>query len=353
MSEVLVNLKDLTYQIELKTGDMDRQQALFTLLFQLLLENIHALLDKDSWLSGQITAIHTMISSPVSAASIEEATKSLKEVIYKQGILKDTLNEEKLAVKNLMLTFVERLTQMASSTDSYYESVTAFSKKVNQATDIGDLNSALTSILEATREAQKEAITSRDNMAFAQFEVQRAAERIINLEKELAQMSELVCEDHLTGSLNRRGLDESLEREINRATRFNKPLCVALLDLDDFKKINDTYGHTTGDEVLVHLVSVIKDTLRKLDVIARFGGEEFLVLLPETPADDALKIVTRIQRELTKRIFMHDNLSILITFSAGVASMQPNESQKELLARADNALYEAKRAGKNRVILAR
>jgi diguanylate cyclase len=354
MNEALSRLKQLSFQIELKIGDMDKQQALMTMLFQLLLENMHALLDKDSWLSNQITAVHTMISSPMSETSLEEVTKSLKEVIYKQGLLKNTLEEEKIAVKNLMVTFIDRLGSMVSTTDTYYQTISNFSKKVDKAADISDLNSALVSMMDATREAQKEAISSRDNMVFAQQEVQRAEARIAALENELILVGEMVREDHLTGSLNRRGMDESLEREIHRANRFDTPLCIALLDLDDFKKINDTHGHATGDEVLVHLVKVVKDTLRKLDIIARFGGEEFMILLPETPAEEAVQIITRLQRELTKRIFMNrdSDENLLITFSAGVALLLPEETQHSLLDRADAALYKAKHAGKNRVVLA-
>jgi len=206
--------------------------------------------------------------------------------------------------------------------------------------------------MEATKEAQDQALRSRDEMIGARQEMQKAEARIQMLESQLVHMGELVREDQLTGSLNRRGMDESLDREIANADRRHAPLCVALLDLDDFKRINDTHGHATGDEVLVHLVNVVKDTLRKLDVIARFGGEEFLVLMPETSPDEAMQIITRVQRELTKRIFMHDTQRLLITFSAGVAYRVPGENQASLIKRADVALYKAKHAGKNRVILA-
>ncbi len=159
-------------------------------------------------------------------------------------------------------------------------------------------------------------------------------------------------EDQLTGSLNRRGLDDVFERELARSERRNSPLCIAMLDLDDFKRLNDTHGHTAGDEALIHLVRVIKDTLRTMDVIARFGGEEFLIVLPDTTMDDAMQTVTRVQRELTKRIFMHNNERLLITFSAGVALRAGIEDQTTMIKRADEALYKAKRAGKNRVIAA-
>ncbi len=352
MNEVIGRLKQMSFQIELKSEDIALQQELLMRLFQLLLENIHGLLEKGSWLSSQITAVQELINGPISKTSLADATKTLKEVIFKQGLLKNTLSEEKVTAKNMMLTFVDRLSAMVSTTDNYHKTIATFSQQISQASDISDLNSVLNGIMNATKDAQDEALRARDEMINARQEMQKAEARITALESQLVHMGELVREDQLTGSLNRRGMDESLEREIINADRLGAPLCIALLDLDDFKRINDTHGHATGDEVLVHLVNVVKETLRKLDVIARFGGEEFLVLLPETEPAEAMQIITRVQRELTKRIFMHNTQRLLITFSAGVAYRAPGETQADLIKRADVALYKAKNAGKNRVILA-
>ncbi|RFB72785.1 MULTISPECIES: GGDEF domain-containing protein [unclassified Herbaspirillum] len=352
MNEVIGRLKQMSFQIELKSEDIALQQELLMRLFQLLLENIHGLLEKGSWLSSQITAVQDLINGPISKTSLADATKTLKEVIFKQGLLKNTLSEEKVTAKNMMLTFVDRLSAMVSTTDNYHKTIATFSQQISQASDISDLNSVLNGIMNATKDAQDEALRARDEMINARQEMQKAEARITALESQLVHMGELVREDQLTGSLNRRGMDESLEREIINADRLGAPLCIALLDLDDFKRINDTHGHATGDEVLVHLVSVVKETLRKLDVIARFGGEEFLVLLPETEPAEAMQIITRVQRELTKRIFMHNSQRLLITFSGGVAYRAPGETQADLIKRADVALYKAKNAGKNRVILA-
>ncbi|MCW5298527.1 diguanylate cyclase [Herbaspirillum lusitanum] len=352
MNEVIGRLKQMSFQIELKSEDIALQQELLMRLFQLLLENIHGLLEKGSWLSSQITAVQELINGPISKTSLADATKTLKEVIFKQGLLKNTLSEEKVTAKNMMLTFVDRLSAMVSTTDNYHKTIATFSQQISQASDISDLNSVLNGIMNATKDAQDEALRARDEMINARQEMQKAEARITALESQLVHMGELVREDQLTGSLNRRGMDESLEREIMNADRLGAPLCIALLDLDDFKRINDTHGHATGDEVLVHLVNVVKETLRKLDVIARFGGEEFLVLLPETEPAEAMQIITRVQRELTKRIFMHNTQRLLITFSAGVAYRAQGETQADLIKRADVALYKAKNAGKNRVILA-
>lgn len=352
MNEIITRVKQLSFQIELKTDDMAQQQELLMRLFQLLLENINGLLEQGSWLSSQIETVQSLIAGPLSNTSLADATKNLKEVIYKQGLLKNTLSEEKVVVKNMMLTFVDRLSAMVSTTDNYQRTIRGFSQQISQAGNIADLNSVLSEIMTETQKAQEEATRSRDAMVDARQEVEKAEERIQALEQQLQQMGELVREDQLTGSLNRRGMDESLDREIANALRRETPLCVALLDLDDFKRINDTHGHATGDEVLVHPVQVIRETLRKLDVIARFGGEEFVILMPETSPQDAVQIITRVQRELTKRIFMHESQRLLITFSAGVSVYHPGESQAELLKRTDVALYKAKNAGKNRIVFA-
>jgi len=123
-----------------------------------------------------------------------------------------------------------------------------------------------------------------------------------------------------------------------------------MLDIDNFKRLNDSLGHDAGDAALIHLVTVIRETLRPQDTLARFGGEEFIVLLPDTALEDAQKALIRLQRELTKRIFLNDNEKILITFSAGVTDYRNDDTQNSVTKRADEAMYAAKKAGKNRVV---
>lgn len=352
LQEIATRLKELCYRIELKTGDDAEQQELLLRLFKLLLENVGELLEDGSWMRGQVTIVQELIAGPIDQRALEDATRSLKDVIYKQGQLKHGLSDVKLTVKNMMMTFIERLGLVAQSTGEFHTKIGGFSTRIRGAEDIEQLDVVLKEVLQETSKVQEQALHSRDRMLAAHQEVQEAESRIRELEEKLRTLSDLVVEDQLTGSLNRRGLDELYERESARADRRNTPLCVALLDLDDFKKLNDTYGHIAGDSALKHLVKIVKDTLRSMDVIARFGGEEFLIVLPETTVEAAAATMTRLQRELTRQYFLHENEKLLITFSAGVALRLPNEDQTSLVRRADRAMYQAKQAGKNRVVVA-
>jgi diguanylate cyclase len=350
--ELEQRLKQLCFKIEFKSGDIAEQNELLLRLFKLLLENVGELIEDDSWLFGQLASVRELLAGSVDYNSLKDINRNLKDVIYKQGILKHSLNDAKDTLKNMMLTFVERLDAFAESAGGYQEKIEKYSQQIGNARDITELNNILGRVMVDTRIAQTEAVRSRDQMVAARQEMRAAEARMNDLESQLREMSELVYEDQLTGSLNRRGLDDFLEHALARTERRNLPLCLALLDLDDFKRLNDTHGHSAGDRALIHLVQVVKDTLRAMDVIGRFGGEEFVIVLPDTSLEDAAQTVTRVQRELTKRIFMHNDQRLLITFSAGVALRARDETQASLIERVDKALYEAKKAGKNRVVVA-
>jgi len=352
LNQIAGRLKQLCFQIELQSGDSAEQQELLLRLFDLLLTNIHDLLDNDNWLRGQIEVVQNLIAGPIDHRALQEATRSLKDVIYKQGVLKNSIAESKTSVKNMMTAFIDRLNAMADSTGAYQNKMGAYSQQLSSAKEVSEVSALIASILSETKEVQSETLRSRDMIVAAQKEVSEAEARIKELENKLAHMSELVREDQLTGSLNRRGMDDVFEREADRADRRNTPLCVALLDLDNFKKLNDTHGHAAGDEALVHLVRIVKQTLRSIDVVARYGGEEFVIIMPETQLDEAAQAMMRVQRELTKHFFTANEQRLFITFSAGVALRNPHEAQDATIKRADKAMYEAKQSGKNRVIKA-
>jgi diguanylate cyclase (GGDEF)-like protein len=159
--------------------------------------------------------------------------------------------------------------------------------------------------------------------------------------------------DGLTGLANRRLCTAALEKELARAHRFGEPLALVLTDIDDFKRINDRWGHPTGDEVLKVFAKALKESVREIDLAGRWGGEEFALLLPGTDLEGGRELSERVRRTLARKKFLApDGERIRVTASFGVAAFPNAGSQDELVAASDGALYEAKRTGKNRVAVA-
>ena len=175
------------------------------------------------------------------------------------------------------------------------------------------------------------------------------------LDKKNQDLKAIASKDALTGLYNRKFLDEILEKEWYRSKRNKSPLSMAMADIDDFKKINDTYGHKTGDIVLIKIAEAFVKRLRKNDYAARYGGEEFAFIFPETDLENARKI-TEILNSIVQDIDTSFNGydKIHLSISCGVSTAYPAkecDSVDELMKRADDALYDAKRSGKNRVML--
>ena len=176
----------------------------------------------------------------------------------------------------------------------------------------------------------------------------RLAESRRQLADTLEQVQRLASRDELTHALNRRALIAALEGERNRSERSGTPFCIAMIDLDRFKQVNDSYGHAAGDAVLRAFSAAVHDTMRATDVFGRYGGEEFLLVLVGTTAAAALEAVERIRTAVASRDWRPIVPDAPVTMSAGIAGFRKGETMAQLLHRADQALYEAKHAGRNR-----
>ncbi|MFO7527283.1 MAG: GGDEF domain-containing protein [Marinobacter sp.] len=164
---------------------------------------------------------------------------------------------------------------------------------------------------------------------------------------------ELAINDPLTQLLNRRAFLPLFHHDHSRAERSQKPLSVVIADLDDFKQVNDTWGHNAGDQALREVARRLKDCLRKQDVVCRWGGEEFLILLPETDSNGAMRVAEKCRSSVSETLIDIMGHGHTQTISLGVATLTGGESVEELINRADRALYSAKKSGRNRVELAR
>ncbi len=177
--------------------------------------------------------------------------------------------------------------------------------------------------------------------------------RIVKYHENLKSCYEMLYKesliDSLTKVLNRKAILNRLEVEFERHKRFNDELCVIMGDIDFFKKINDTYGHLAGDEVLRQLGQLFNNSLRKYDCVGRYGGEEFLIILPHTEKEVAIKVANRMRETIKNHNFIYNSLSLDITMSFGIASSLYAETPLELINLADIALYRAKKKGRDKV----
>lgn len=350
--ELLSGLRRLAMRIEYHVEDQAELKAGLLHLLQLVVDNIGELVIDDRWLAGQMAVLREIIAGPMNPRTVDNAERRLKEVLFKQSQLKLGLVEAQSTIKSLLAGFVDQLASFAQDTGNYHDTLDGCSRKIGEASSITQLETVIGEVMSATRTIQDRTRSLRHELQENRDRATAAERRIAELERELSATSEMVRLDQLTGALNRRGLEEVFGKEIARAQRHGSPLCVGVLDIDNFKKLNDSLGHDAGDAALVHLVATVRETVRPQDTVARYGGEEFVVLLPDTELEEARQVLVRVQRELTRKFFLHQNQKILITFSAGVTQLPPDETREQAIKRADELMYQAKNTGKNKVVAA-
>lgn len=163
------------------------------------------------------------------------------------------------------------------------------------------------------------------------------------------EIHRLMTFDALTGAHNKRFFHEAFEREVSRCVRYHRGLSLILLDIDHFKRVNDTHGHIIGDAVLRHLSAIVMEHIRRDDIFARVGGEEFAIVLPETELEDACKVAAKVRELVETTPAAVDTASFPVTVSLGVASYANGDTAESLYVRTDAALYKAKQSGRNRV----
>jgi len=321
-------------------------------LLHLIIENISHLAVDDSWLKGQVDALMEVCVPPLTLRRLDDVEQRLKDVIFKQTEAKARTVQAQQEMRQMLATFIERLATMSVSTGEFHAQLEVSAKLIEQAKSIEEIAPVLKNVVGATRSMAKDSMSARDELQTMKKRAESTEAEIAKLHQELDRVSAQARHDPLTGALNRQGLDEAVNREISKVKRQDTPLSVALLDIDNFKKLNDSLGHATGDVALTHLATVTREVMRPQDTLARYGGEEFVILMPDTALENGVEAMVRLQRELTKRFFLAGTEKVLITFSAGVAQLAPGETGPQAIKRADQAMYLAKRAGKNRVLAA-
>jgi diguanylate cyclase len=309
------------------------------------------LAEDGSWVKGQCEAMQAKIEEGLTARGVRAVSDMLHHARKQHREVRGEREKARDALKSLMTQMLAELGELGSKTGNFHESVSRYAAVIEESDSLESLTGVVREMVAESRAVQSLVQHTQERLQEEHSKATDLTQRVTELEDEMRRLSDEVSTDQLTQIANRRGLMQAFEVERARLERNGGSLSIGLLDIDNFKRLNDELGHSAGDEALRSLAAVVSKTLRPSDRVARYGGEEFVVLLPETPADEGEQVLTRLQRSLTGGLFMHKDRQIFVTFSAGVTGYRPAERIEDSLERADQALYEAKRTGKNRTCI--
>ncbi|MCD6682051.1 MAG: GGDEF domain-containing protein [Burkholderiaceae bacterium] len=335
--------------------NVQRLLAEMTRLLVTVCETVPTLVEEEAWVRRQFDAIR---------ATLEPAGRypDRRDLSLARDVLRRTAEEHQRLLKlrrdslqmmkSMLAQCVDWLRALTESSGRFGDKLGTYMEDIRNSPDLATLAGIVHALIDETRSVYVEFDASRNEFAAAGEKARQLQDEVERLAGELDNASALVMTDHLTQLLNRRGLERSFA-DFSRACRADSaPMSLALIDVDDFKRLNDALGHQKGDEALRRLARVLSASLRPTDVVARYGGEEFIVLLPSMGSDQALDVVRRAQRALTNDVYLSGDERLFVTFSAGVAQSDGREPLDAIVQRADEAMYRAKRAGKNRVYAA-
>lgn len=334
---------------------LDHRQHAFSELGKLcgeLTGSLADLAEDDSWAQGQCEAMTQTLSQGLTARSVRSVSELLHNTRARQHSLREERGRARDALKGLINRMLQELGELGQHTDRFSDSVGKYATVIEQADSLESLAGVVREMVEESRSVQSLVQTTQGRLRDEHDRASQLAERVEQLEGELRKLSSEVQTDQLTQIANRRGLIATFDTERAKLERDPKPLALALLDIDNFKKLNDNLGHAAGDEALKSLAARVSGLLRPGDKVGRWGGEEFVLILPEAPLEEAQAVLLRLQRSLSASLFMHEGRDVFVTFSAGVTLFRMGETMEQALDRADEALYEAKRTGKNRACVA-
>jgi diguanylate cyclase len=317
-----------------------------------LIEGLAELSEDASYSRGQCAALRVQMRAPLELRSLRAASALLADTRARQATVQREREAARSALKELIAGMVNEVGALQQQTGGFESQIERHAAAVAAAESLEDLTAVVQAMLADSRRVRAAVASSHQRLREGAERAAGMEVRLRELESELSRISDQAHTDALTQVANRRGLDRLFEQECAHAQQAGAPLAVALLDIDNFKRLNDRLGHSAGDAALKALAASVRERLRPQDQVARFGGEEFVVLLRGLSLNEAQQALTRLQRGLSASLFMHEGEEVFVTFSAGVAQWQPGESLQACIERADGGLYEAKRTGKNRTCAA-
>lgn len=252
----------------------------------------------------------------------------------------------KVAVKGLLDVLAASVAQFLERSDDYSGHLTESREAIAKASSLENIKLIEAELLGNIDRLHKANSEYREQLAQSKAQIGRQQEQLDQLQIEVGT-------DFLTGLPNRRAFEQRLHENVDRSNRYGSKFSLVVMDIDHFKKVNDEYGHMAGDRTLKAIASLLGGHMRGSDVLVRYGGEEFVMILPETSDEQAERMAERIRHHVENATFKHSGGTIRVTISAGVGEvLKPKDTPDDLFARVDAAMYQAKQTGRNKVVCA-
>ena len=274
----------------------------------------------------------------------------LVEVLLKRPSFKD-LNHSATEVNNIVENINLQIKDSISKHNEVYCNINNIKNDIKKTSTLQEVISVKDKLLDATNLFENEIVLVNQNLNERIAEIEVLSNKIKQLEKEFNKYKEDSNIDYLTSLLTRKAYEKEVQKFEDLYVRDNDNYAIVFFDIDNFKKVNDTYGHDCGDTILKTFSQILKKLTRKTDLVARYGGEEFISIIKYKSEEELVHYLSRVKKIVTTNKFKYNDLKLNITFSTGVDIRSNNKSYSDTIKKADDLLYEAKNSGKNKIIL--
>ena len=317
-----------------------------------LCSSFETIADDGSWIVSQVEAVRDAVRDGADRRSLAAARSLLQQALVTQQSITRSQRDALTTLRDLLPHLVQQMTHLGTHAADFGDTLDTHLEAISSADSLEGIAERVRGLLADSRSVHDTFDEARRDLDERSERAQALESEVERLERELAQASERLLTDHLTRTANRAGLEKAFDRAVRALRATGDPFAIALLDIDDFKKVNDALGHQAGDGALRHLAGLLQGKVRAGNTVARYGGEEFVILLPGMTDVQAREMLIRVQRELTREVYLYESKQIFITFSAGATRVDPQDTLESAIARADDGMYLAKNAGKNCVAIA-
>lgn len=285
-----------------------------------------------------------------SVEAMSQYAGKFKRLFSKTLLFDDETERERDELKKIISILADSISGLLHSSGDFDSGLDDCVDRLQKAKTLSEVQEIREALLKQAQGLQVKTRQMVEDVRLAQVQVDDANKKVESLKQQMEKVKQEIIIDPLTRTYNRRAYDEKIKQEIMGFQRYSRPTALAIVDIDHFKNVNDSYGHRTGDGVLRILSGVMKKEIREIDVLARYGGEEFALILPHTSYEQALDVTERIRQKVEESRFTYKGKPFSVTISVGVGTLKAEDTLETYVERVDQALYRAKNSGRNRVV---